>query len=369
MGENIKLPNTQPLLSWYEENKRDLPWRHTRDPYRIWVSEIMLQQTRVEAVIRYYERFLARLPDVAALAACPEEELLKLWEGLGYYSRVRNMQRAAKEIVAAHGGVFPCTFDEIRALPGIGEYTAGAIGAFAFDLPVPAVDGNVLRVVARLCHYSEDVLTPAARRTVTEAVRAAIPPTRAADFGQALIELGAIVCLPNGAPKCEACPLAADCKALACRAVDVLPVRKKAAPRKIEQRTVLILREGECIALRRRPAKGLLAGLFEPPCLSGEVTREALGNLLAAYGITPLYLTPLEQAKHIFTHLEWHMQGFEVILAPGDAAKLQKTPANGSQNAENGQGLPVDGLFFAPREEIDGKYALPSAYAAYRPYM
>ena len=170
--DQMKFPNMLPLLSWYEENKRDLPWRHTRDPYRIWVSEIMLQQTRVEAVIPYYERFLSRLPDVATLAACPEDELMKLWEGLGYYSRVRNMQKAARWIVAENAGRFPHEFDQILSLCGVGEYTAGAIGSFAFDLPVPAVDGNVLRVVARLCAYGEDVLSPAAKRMITAAVAA-----------------------------------------------------------------------------------------------------------------------------------------------------------------------------------------------------
>jgi A/G-specific adenine glycosylase len=204
----LKLPNMSSLLSWYEQNKRDLPWLLTRDPYRIWVSEIMLQQTRVEAVIPYYERFLSRLPTVQALAACPEDELMKLWEGLGYYSRVRNMQKAAKEIMTEHGGIFPDTYEKIRALCGVGDYTAGAIGAFAFDLPVPAVDGNVLRVVARLCAYGEDVLSPIAKRAVTAAVAEAMPRERAADFDQALIELGAIVCLPNGTPKCAECPFA-----------------------------------------------------------------------------------------------------------------------------------------------------------------
>jgi adenine-specific DNA glycosylase len=216
-----------------------------------------------------------------------------------------------------------------------------------------------LRVVARLCNYGEDILTPAARRVITEAVAAAQPPERAADFNQAMIELGATVCLPNGMPKCELCPFAADCKARAYGRVTELPVRKKAAPRKIEQRTVLILREGDRVAICRRPESGLLAGLFEPPCLPGHVSEKELRALLAACGITPLYLTPLEQAKHIFTHLEWHMKGFEVILEDGAFEKI----------VQNGTGKLQSGLFLAPREEIDGKYALPSAYRAYRPYM
>ena len=360
--EIIKLPDMAPLLAWYEANKRDLPWRHTRDPYRIWVSEIMLQQTRVEAVIPYYHRFLSRLPDVKALAECPEEELMKLWEGLGYYSRVRNMQKAAKEIMSAHGATFPHTYAEIRALCGVGEYTAGAIGSFAFDLPVPAVDGNVMRVVARLCAYGEDVLSPAAKRTVTEAVAAAQPKERAADFNQAMIELGATVCVPNGAPKCDICPMSRVCLAREQGLVGELPVRKKAAPRKIIPKTVLIIRDGERVAIRRRPSEGLLAGLFEPPSLERHLNEQDLRALLLQIGIKPLYLTPLEDAKHIFTHLEWHMCGFEIVLREGDGDRLANNPVNGMENS-------FSALFFAPREEIDEKYAIPGAYRAYRPYM
>ena len=357
--ENLILPDMQPLLSWYEQNKRDLPWRHTRDPYRIWVSEIMLQQTRVEAVIPYYERFLSYLPDVAALAQCPEDELMKLWEGLGYYSRVRNMQKAARWIVEENEGHFPREFDRILSLCGVGEYTAGAIGSFAFDLPVPAVDGNVLRVVARLCAYGEDVLSPNAKKAVTAAVAAAQPPARAADFNQALIELGAIVCLPNGAPKCEECPLANVCRAKAQGLETQLPVRKKAAPRKRVDKTVLILRDGERVALCRRPDVGLLAGLYEPPTLEGHLSEAELRALLLQNGIAPLYLTPLENAKHIFTHLEWHMVGFEIVLREQDVVKIGNIPLNGTENA----------LFFAPREEIDASFAIPGAYRAYRAYM
>ena len=355
--ELLPLPAPAPLLAWYEKNARDLPWRHTKDPYRIWVSEIMLQQTRVEAVIRYYNRFLAALPDVAALAACPEDELLKLWEGLGYYSRVRNMQKAAGVIMCQYGGVFPSKFEEIRALPGIGEYTAGAIGAFAFDLPVPAVDGNVLRVVARLAAYAEDVLSPVARRTVTASVAKMLPAEHAGQFDQAMIELGATVCLPSGTPKCEECPLADECLARARGLQEVLPVRKKATPRRVEERTVLILRDGDRVALRRRPEKGLLAGLYEPPCLAGALDVDAVRAWLEAQGITPLYLTPLGQAKHIFTHIEWRMEGFEVILPEGAADRLSESDS------------PTADVFFAPREEIDTAFAIPSAYRAYRPYM
>jgi A/G-specific adenine glycosylase len=284
---------------------------------------------------------------------------MKLWEGLGYYRRVRNMQKAAKQIMAENGASFPRNYGEILALCGVGEYTAGAIGSFAFDLPVPAVDGNVLRVVARLCAYGEDVLSPAAKRAVTAAVAEAIPLTRAADFNQALIELGAIVCLPNGAPKCEVCPLADVCRAHTEGVETQLPVRKKPAPRKIIPKTVLILRDGERVALCRRPDTGLLAGLYEPPTADGHLNEAQLRALLLESGIEPLYLTPLENAKHIFTHLEWHMVGFEVVLREQDAAKIINIPLNGMEKS----------AFFAPREEIDETYAIPGAYRAYRPYM
>ncbi|MBP3395612.1 MAG: A/G-specific adenine glycosylase [Clostridia bacterium] len=345
------LPDLAPILPWYEKNRRDLPWRHTKDPYRIWVSEIMLQQTRVEAVIPYYERFLNALPTVAALAAAPEAQILKLWEGLGYYSRVRNMQKAARTVMEVHNGVFPTTFEGIRALCGIGEYTAGAIASFAFDLPYPAVDGNVLRVAARLLAFEEDVLAPTSKKQLTAAVAAAQPEDHAADFNQAMIELGATVCLPNGVPKCEDCPLRAVCRAHAEGKEIALPIRRKPAPRKKERRTVWILRCGDRIALRRRPESGLLAGLFEPFCCEGHQTPSEIAATLTQWGTSPLRIAPLGEAKHIFTHLEWHMVGFEVIIP------------------EDGMDFVPSELFFAPREEIDVQYALPSAYRAYRPFM
>ncbi len=350
------LGDLSPLLAWYRANARDLPWRRTRDPYHIWVSEIMLQQTRVEAVIPYYERFLSALPDVAALAAAPEPQLLKLWEGLGYYSRVRNMQKAAKVIMSHHGGEFPRTYEELLALPGIGEYTAGAIGAFAFDLAVPAVDGNVLRVAARLLAHTGDVLSPATRRVLTAAVAAAQWENAPADFNQAMIELGAIVCLPSGMPKCDGCPLRDRCSAHEKGLETALPVRRAAAPRKKEYKTVLVLREGDRVALRRRPDTGLLAGLFEPFVLEGIRDEREVRAFLAAADCAPLYLTPLGDAKHVFTHVEWHMVGFEVILPEGSLIKI---PVDGAENP----------LFLAPREEIDATFAVPTAYRAYRPYM
>ena len=347
----LKLPDLTPLLAWYEKKGRDLPWRHTREPYRIWVSEIMLQQTRVEAVLPYYHRFLEALPTVKALAEAPTELLLKLWEGLGYYSRVRNMQRAAQSIMAEHGGQFPSTYEGIRALCGIGDYTAGAIASFAFGLPYPAVDGNVLRVTARLLAFEENILSPAAKRQLTAAVAAELTHHAPDTFNQALMELGATVCLPNGTPKCEACPLADRCLARREGKVNTLPVRIRQGARKRVERTVLILRIGDAVALQRRPETGLLAGLFEPFCLPGRQTAAEVTTALQALQLTPLRVAPLGDAKHVFTHVEWQMTGYEVILEDEAAKRLPQ------------------GCFLSPREDIDALYAIPSAYRFYRPFM
>lgn len=355
---SLTLPDLTPLFPWYQTNARDLPWRKTKDPYRIWLSEIMLQQTRVEAVIPYYFNFLDYLPGVAALAAAPEELLLKLWEGLGYYSRVRNMQRAAKIVMAEYGGIFPHTYPEIRALCGIGDYTAGAIASFAFDLPYPAVDGNVMRVVTRLCAYGEPITVPAVKKEITAAVAAAQPENAPALFNQAIMELGATVCLPNGAPKCAECPMSRLCAAHLAGKETEFPQKTKKAPRRVEKRTVLLLRDGARTALTKRPGKGLLAGLYEPPCLNGFYNTEELAALFAAAGFPPLRVAPLGQAKHIFTHIEWQMTGFEVVLPSGSAAKLSTCATF----------LP-ESLFFTDREELDRKFALPGAYRAYRAFF
>ena len=346
----LKLPPLDALLPWYEANKRDLPWRHTKDPYRIWVSEIMLQQTRVEAVLPYYRRFLDTLPTVADLAAAPETLLLKLWEGLGYYSRVRNMQKAARSIMENENGVFPTTYEGIRALCGVGDYTAGAVASFAFDLPYPAVDGNVLRVAARLLAHEGNVLSPATKKELTAAVAAAQKALPPATFNQAIMELGATVCLPNGAPRCDACPLADRCLAKKRNKTDAIPVRLKPTKRKIQPKTVLVLRQNDTVLLHRRAPNGLLAGLFEPICLEGHQEMEEIQQLLLSWGFSPRSITPLGEAKHIFTHLEWHMTGYEILL-DGD-----ETP-------------PPNDCVFARRTDLDTLFAIPSAFRAYRPFM
>lgn len=296
------------LLPWYEQNKRDLPWRRDRNPYHIWVSEIMLQQTRVEAVKGYYTRFLAALPDIPALAACDDDALHKLWEGLGYYSRVRNLKKAAQQIVSAYGGVFPRDYGSVRSLPGIGPYTAGAICSIAFDLPTPAVDGNVLRVVARLWDDGTPIDTPEMKQAVTQALEA-VYPAQAGLFTQALMELGATVCGPNRAPDCPRCPCAAHCLGYAHGTAAALPAKLPKREKRQEEKTVFILQCDGCFALRRRPPKGLLAGLWEFPNVPGTLAPEAAIGLLGDWNLRPSELEKSITRKHIFTHIVWEMRG------------------------------------------------------------
>ena len=339
------------LYAWYQQNKRDLPWRHTRDPYCIWISEIMLQQTRVEAVKPYYARFLQECPTVTDLAELPEERLLKLWEGLGYYSRARNLQKAARIIVERYKGEMPKTYDELRALPGIGDYTAGAIASIAYGLRVPAVDGNVLRVLARVSGSREDIALQETKDHFRMAL-APVVPTWAGDFTQAMIELGATVCVPNGTPLCESCPLYADCKARCEGLIDELPVKSAKRARRIEDRTVLLIRDGGRTALHKRPPRGLLSGLFELPNVDGFLSEAQVLDFVRKIGFDPLRIQKLEDAKHIFTHIEWHMIAYDVTVTP------------------EFDGLDgVDGIFLVTNDDLHANYAIPSAFSAYTKYL
>lgn len=340
----------KPLLSWYDGHARILPWRENNSPYRVWVSEIMLQQTRVEAVKPFFERFLKALPDVQALADCPENELLKLWEGLGYYNRVRNMQKAARVVVEEYGGEFPADYDQLLALPGIGHYTAGAIGSIAFGIRMPAVDGNVLRVLSRVKASHEDILKQSVKTAMEQEVQKIIPEDRAGDFNQALIEIGAIVCVPNGKAKCGECPLAFCCKAKEQNIVDELPKKKAKKERRQEQRTVLVLREGDRVAIRKRPPKGLLASLYELPNLEGHLSEDEVLEKIRNWGLSPIRILPLAGAKHIFSHVEWQMTGYAVSL-------------------EETENMDQNGLFFIEAKETEEKYPIPAAFAAYARYM
>jgi len=328
-----------PLLVWYRENARVLPWRSDPTPYHVWVSEIMLQQTRVAAVLDYYRRFLEAAPDVAGLAALPSDQLMKLWQGLGYYSRARNLQKAAVQIMERHGGVFPNTYEDIRALAGVGDYTAGAVSSIAFRLPVPAVDGNVLRVAARVCGDGGDISSPAMKKRVTQALAEIIPLDAPGDFNQALMELGATVCLPNGAPLCERCPAAGFCRAFQEGRTGELPVRAAKKARRVEARTVYLLFYEDAVALRRRPDRGLLAGLWEYPNELDDGT-----GWLQKWGLSASALERAGTGKHIFTHIEWHMTAL--------AGEL------------DGPALP-EGWVWADQAELRDVYAVPNAFRSF----
>ncbi|MCL2530990.1 MAG: A/G-specific adenine glycosylase [Oscillospiraceae bacterium] len=321
------------LVNWYAQHKRDLPWRHTRNPYAIWISEIMLQQTRVEAVKGYYARFLAALPTVQDLACVDDDRLLKLWEGLGYYSRARNLKKAAQIIVLEYGGQLPRTVAELRTLPGIGPYTAGAIASLAFDVPTPAIDGNVLRVLARLWGDYADITLPQTRQEFSTRVQAAMPTDKPSVFNQALMELGALVCIPHGKPLCASCPWHDDCIARLQNITSELPVKPAKKPRRIEQRELFILRCRDKLALRRRPDTGLLAGLWELP---------------EAFDLSPALVLHDEEAGHavhIFTHIEWHMSARKITLQ---------------------ESIEDNSLVWVTQEELERDYALPSAFSSFR---
>lgn len=406
------------LLDWYRKNARVLPWREDPSPYRVWVSEIMLQQTRVEAVKPYFERFLAALPDLEALASAEEEKLLKLWEGLGYYNRVKNMQKAAVMALEEYGGL-PEAAEELIRLPGIGPYTAGAVASIAFGQPVPAVDGNVLRVMTRLLAYGADISSA----TVKKEVETALRPHVASDpraFNQALMELGATVCLPNGAPKCERCPVASLCAAHRDGQELSYPVKRAKKERRQEYKTIFLLEFDGNTAVYRRPEKGLLAGLWAFPEADDDLEPEEVAPYLEEMGFSVRNVESLGPSRHIFSHVEWHMKGYRVILGrlpDGPAESADRASENGPAGAsdrasanrpsggstgdmnrasENGLAgvsgrasvnspsggssgafddgaaetvltgsLTVSGLHFLPTETILSSYALPSAYRAY----
>lgn len=348
-NENLR-QIAKPLVKWYRNRKRDLPWRTDVTAYKVWVSEIMLQQTRVEAVKPYYARFLNAFPTIADLADAKEDLLLKMWEGLGYYNRVRNMQKAAQQVMIDYEGEFPNTYEEIRGLTGIGNYTAGAIASFAFGIPKPAVDGNVLRVISRLTASYEDIMKASVRECVEEELEDLIPADAASDFNQGLIELGAIVCVPNGAPKCSECPLAHLCKAHEKGIELKLPVKSKAKERRIEKKTVFIFQDGDHVAIKKRPTKGLLAGLYELPNVEGHLTEEEALCYSKQIGLSPLRIQKLEDGKHIFSHVEWQMTGYRIRVDELEKSCTEKM------------------LFIRP-EEIQAEYPIPAAFETYTKYM
>lgn len=333
-----------PLLNWYRANARDLPWRKTTDPYRVWVSEIMLQQTRVAAVLGYYQRFLSAFPSVEALADAPEERLMKLWEGLGYYSRARNLQSAAQAVVKDFGGEFPDTYEGLLALPGVGDYTASAVASASFGRREPAVDGNVLRVFTRLTDCRDDIADPKTKKAVRERI-GSVMPAEAGDirvFNQAFMELGAVVCVPGGPPKCGACPLAESCLGRRLGTAESLPVKSPKKARRVEEKTVFLFSRNGKIALRKRPRDGLLAGLWEFPNAAGTLDETAAGAQAILWGLTPGAWNQRLTAKHIFSHVEWRMTGY-VLEVSGDG--------------------PGD-FFWADGPELENR-AIPSAFARF----
>ncbi|MBQ2118215.1 MAG: A/G-specific adenine glycosylase [Clostridia bacterium] len=329
-----------PLLAWYRENRVDLPWRREPTPYHVWLSEIMLQQTRIRAALPYYERFLSELPTVADLAAVPEERLLKLWEGLGYYSRARNLKKAAVLLCERYGCKLPRSAAELAALPGVGLYTAGAIASIAYGEPEPAVDGNVLRVLSRLTLSEADVLLPATRTEAAGTLKAVYPSGReAGELTEGLMELGETVCLPNGAPLCASCPLAALCLARREGRETSLPVRSPKKERRIEERAVLLLSDGEKLAVRRRPSSGLLAGMWELPGFAGEATKEKANAFLSSLGGEADSWRLLGKKTHIFTHVEWRMTAL--------SGRIRVLPPS---------------FVLASREKLLSDFALPTAF-------
>lgn len=343
---------SQPLLAWYDKKHRILPWREEPTGYHVWVSEIMLQQTRVEAVKPYYERFLKIFPNIASLAGANEDVLLKLWEGLGYYNRVRNMQKAAKMIMEKYGGTMPEEYDELLSLPGIGSYTAGAISSIAYGRKVPAVDGNVLRVVSRLRMDDSDILSAQVKKNVEQDLLEGMSKERPGDFNQAMMELGAVVCVPNGMAKCGECPLNKICRAFLEDRVVEFPVKAKKKPRVIEKKTVLLIRDENRVAIYKRKNSGLLAGLYGFPSLEGHKSKEQVIHALKEWGLNPIFIKPLESSKHIFSHKEWHMKGYMV--------RVDELMPVGGENK---------GLLFVEPKETEDKYPIPSAFAAYTKYL
>jgi len=340
------------LLHWYERNARILRWREEPKPYYVWVSEIMLQQTRVEAVKGYFDRFLAELPDIKSLAEAEEEKLLKLWEGLGYYNRVRNMQKAARIVMEECGGELPADYETLKKLPGIGSYTAGAIASIAFGIPEPSVDGNVLRVLKRVAASFDDITKDKVKKELEEDVRRIMPQDRPGDFNQSLMELGATVCLPNGKPLCEQCPVMHLCKAFHQGVELQIPVKPPKKERKIEARTVYIIKQ-ECrngleIVLHKRPDTGLLSGMWELPNEEGHRTEAEVQKLFPTAGVKRL-----PDGKHIFSHVEWRLWCYEIELA-----KKCTLPEHIEQGSKP----------FTLRE-IKEQISLPSAFDCCKKYM
>lgn len=341
--EQVLIAMFEALIPWYEAHKRELPWRQDKEPYHVWLSEIMLQQTRVEAVKEYYRRFLTTLPTIADLAEAPEEQILKLWEGLGYYNRVRNLQKAAQTICADYAGVFPSEYAQIRSLSGIGDYTAGAIASICFDAPTPAVDGNVLRVYSRLLADDANIDLQTTKKRIMRKLQETYPRKNPGIATQALMELGATVCVPNGAPRCDVCPVAEICQAREQDTWRNLPVRSEKKKRKIVDKTVFILLTEDTVALHKRSASGLLAGMWEFPNVDAKLDKQEAVTQVTGWQAEPVDLLMQTSYTHIFSHVEWHMTAYYI--------RCRKTNKKWK---------------WVTKESLDETYALPSAFRPFR---
>ncbi len=346
------------LIGWYRENRRTLPWRDTGNPYDVWLSEIMLQQTRVEFVKERFIRFREALPDIASLSAVSEDDLMKLWEGMGYYSRARNLKKCAQVLMSQYSGALPADYNALLELPGIGPYTAGAIASIAYGIPVPAVDGNVLRVFARLMGDSRDIRGTEIRNDISACIttflqeegtrRSVTDPLFIPNFTQAWMELGALVCVPNGEPHCTDCPLKDTCTAHLNNETDIFPFRSALKARTVAERTIVVIRDGSRFLLRKRPENGLLAGLYEFPGYEGTLERNELIKTLNQEGLTPLHIKRLPDSKHIFSHVEWNMSAYEVQI-------------------ENVETVPMENSVLLTKKELQ-RFAVPSAFKAYKEF-
>lgn len=330
------------LLKWYDANARILPWREDPSPYRVWISEIMLQQTRVEAGKPYFEHFVSELPDVKSLAEVDDDHLLKLWEGLGYYNRAKNLKKAAVQVMEQYDGVLPNTYEQLLELPGIGSYTAGAIASIAYGVPRPAVDGNVLRVISRILARKEDITKQSVKQEMEQLLQGILPHDRVGDFNQSLMELGATVCLPNGTPHCEQCPVRTVCMGHKQGIADQLPIKTPKKKRKIDKRTIFLLQYGDRIALNKREKTGLLSDMWEFPNIEGNLTLKQSEKWLSEQGISWQQIFSAGKAKHIFSHIEWHMIGYFVLVPE-----------------------PFGSFTWATEAERKEQYSLPSAFRHY----
>ncbi len=345
MAEILCAGFSEDLLCWYDREARVLPWRSDPAPYKVWISEMMLQQTRVDTVIPYFHRFLEELPEINDLAEVSEDRLMKLWQGLGYYNRARNMKKAAMILMEEYQGLLPDSPEELEKLPRIGVYSAGAIASIAFGTPVPAVDGNVLRILLRLAGSREELGSPATKKWAAGQIREWIPKDRPGDFNQALMDLGATICLPNGEPLCDLCPVSRHCRAREMDWAGDIPVKTEKKKRIQEKKTILILEHGKEVALRKRTENGLLSGLWEFPNLEGHQTEEEIRRLLEEWGITILELESLPSSRHIFSHREGERTAW----------RIQATSKRG----------PADWVWVT-RKELAKEYSVPAAFRAYR---